>query len=352
MVVTTVRGADGRKSVRRLRTFAKRHLVFTAFSVIVATVLLVWGLAAAVGYARWRAFDHSVAAITADASGGEIARASWRFTWGESRVTAGVPYRPGELSASERLDSRWVFGSAAWLQRRYVRSVIEAESRSALIGDVAAVLGRQADRLGLATADDRLEFFTAAVQGIPYGTIQADVRLPVEVLAHGSGVCTEKTLLLASLLKHEGYDCVIWVFPTQRHVALGVATTGSGFRGSGYAFIETTRPAWIGESDPSYSAAGPVSYPPLQIDLGGERRYEAGLQVEYVLRVLDRARLDSSAYGPYTEYSSAIPGHGDEYAQIAVKSDYAQRIAELIETNPHMREKVFELLTAEGRRVP
>jgi len=316
---------------------------------LVASAIALYALATVHAYWEWRGFDARVARAESSSAGQSIER-SWSFRFAETTVTIDTTLESESVTRSERIASRRVFRSSGWLRERYVTHLVKRQSSEPFITQLAEELDREAAALKISDDDARLEFYVAAVQSIPYGDVESEIRLPIEVVASGSGVCTEKSLLLAEILVNRGYSTVLWVLPTQRHVALGVATSGEGYRGSGFAFIEATRLAWIGECDPVYRAAGPIAQDPVQIALGGgTKRYESGAQVEFILRMLDSARQESEALGPYTDYAQVVPdAHAGEYGDRAKRSAYAQRIAEWIEANPHRRAEVYALLTAEG----
>lgn len=335
----------------RLRARFDRRPLQTAVLVACAAALAAYGVASLDALIEWRAFDARIARAGARSSAGSPVSAGWEFCYAESTVTVEVPVDLATLAATERIRTRRVFRSSGWLRQRYITSLVARQSREPFIASLAEELDERALALGITDPDSRLEFYVAAVQAIPYGEVSSEIRLPVEVVSGGSGVCTEKSLLLAELLVNRGYSTVLWVLPTQHHVALGVATSGEGYHRSGYAFIETTRPAWIGECDQVYRAAGPIARRPVMIELGGGRRYDAGAQVEYVLRVLDSARRDSEALGPYGIYAEMVPdAHSDEYADKAQRSAYALRIARWIEASPDRRAEVYTALTADGPR--
>jgi len=330
------------------RAWLRRRPVRRSALLLAALALALYALSAVHSLYLWRAFDAQVERAAVSSAGPSIMR-GWDFRFAETTVTVDVTIDAESLERTERISSRRVFRSSGWLRELYITSLVDRQSSDPFITSLAEELDREAAELGVADADSRLEFYVAAVQGLPYGEVESEILLPIEVVAAGSGVCTEKTLLLAELLVNRGYSTVLWVLPTQRHVALGVGTTGQGYRGSGYAFIETTRAAWIGECDPVYRAAGPIALDPVQIDLGGRRRYESGAMVEYVLRVLDSARSESEALDSYSSYAEALPdANAGEYADRAERSAYALHIAEWIESNPHRRAEVYARLTAEG----
>lgn len=331
------------------RAWVSRKPIRASATLLLASGIVLYALAATYSYLEWRVFDAQVARAESSSADASIER-SWAFRFAETTVTVDTTLDGESLARTERIASRRVFRSSGWLRERYVSRLVERQSSEPFITRLAAELDSEAAALGLSEDDARLEFYVAAVQSIPYGEVDSEIRLPIEVVASGSGVCTEKSLLLAELLVNRGYSTVLWVLPTQRHVALGVATSGEGYRGSRFAFIEATRLAWIGECDPVYQAAGPIAQDPIQIELGGGgKRYESGAQVEYVLRVLDSARQESEALGPYADYAEVVrDAHAGEYGDRAERSAYAQRIAEWIEANPHRRAEVYARLTAEG----
>lgn len=97
------------------------------------------------------------------------------------------------------------------------------------------------------------------VQNIPYDysklwSKSTDWYYPYETLYHFKGVCSDKSILLAYLLKNLGYDVVLFEFPG--HMAVGVKTSGNGFRNTGYAFIETTTPTIITYEPDTYINIG------------------------------------------------------------------------------------------------
>lgn len=331
--------------MRTLRAAFPRRPIVASALLIAAASLSLHAVLTLGALLEWRAFDARIAALGRMTAGPDSTR-SWSFDFAETTVTVDVPVDRTALSAARELRTRRIFRSSGWLRTRYITTLVARGGSDALIVALAEELDREADALGLSGPDERLEFYVAAVQAIPYGTVDPEIRLPIEVVADGTGVCTEKSLLLAQLLAYEDYATVLWVLPTQKHVALGVATSGEGYHDSGFAFVETTRPAWIGECDQAYLAAGPIARRPVRIDLGGTRRYEAGMQVEYILRVLADARRDAKQYGPYGIYDeSVVDEHAGEYADLATRSQYAYRIARWIEANPHSRAEVYSRLT-------
>lgn len=95
------------------------------------------------------------------------------------------------------------------------------------------------------------------VQSIPYVTDKIGTgydeypKYPLEILYERAGDCEDSSILLASLYKQLGYECVLLHF--DGHMAVGVAcpeAQGAYYEENGvrYYYIETTAPGWkVGE---------------------------------------------------------------------------------------------------------
>lgn len=99
--------------------------------------------------------------------------------------------------------------------------------------------------------DEYLELLTVFVQSLPYDTVSGTrpdtpARFPVETLVDGTGDCDDKSLLLAGLLAREGYDAALLLFIPEHHMAVGVKDGSTGYRNTGYLYVETTGVSLIG----------------------------------------------------------------------------------------------------------
>ncbi|MDD1676295.1 MAG: hypothetical protein LUQ40_01010, partial [Methanomicrobiales archaeon] len=118
--------------------------------------------------------------------------------------------------------------------------------------------------------DDQLRCAVSLVQNIPYGTGPAEpphryhnAQYPYETLYENSGVCEDKSLLLASILRRLGFGVVLFKFDAENHMAVGVRCADAyDFRDSGYAFIETTIPSIITDDQGNYASFGSLSSMP------------------------------------------------------------------------------------------
>ena len=96
-------------------------------------------------------------------------------------------------------------------------------------------------------------FVLAFVQSIPYTTHKERPRFPIETLVEG-GVCSDKSVLYATLMMVLGYDVVFLHFPGEGaipdHLAVGVQGTDySGgtsypYNGKKYYYCETSTTSW------------------------------------------------------------------------------------------------------------
>ena len=107
--------------------------------------------------------------------------------------------------------------------------------------------------------DDQARIAVSLVQHISYDAITAEryfsdfgnyarlmpKRYPYEVLYDNTGVCEEKARLLAFILRELGYGVVLFEFEHESHMAVGIKCESHDFKGTGYCFIETTKPTII-----------------------------------------------------------------------------------------------------------
>jgi hypothetical protein len=96
--------------------------------------------------------------------------------------------------------------------------------------------------------DDQARIAVSLVQHIPYKDSEKFLY-PYEVLYRNQGVCGEKSLLLALLLKDLGFGSSVLYLLPEDHMTAGIkAEPPYDFRNSGYAFIEATEPYIITDS--------------------------------------------------------------------------------------------------------
>lgn len=112
--------------------------------------------------------------------------------------------------------------------------------------------------------DDQVRIAISLVQNIPYEDTNPDkIILPYEVLYKNKGVCSEKSLLLAYLIKELGYGVVLFEFDSENHMAIGIKSPNQySYKNSGYAFVETTNPTIPTDSEGTYVIAGKLTSEP------------------------------------------------------------------------------------------
>lgn len=89
------------------------------------------------------------------------------------------------------------------------------------------------------------EMVSQYVQSLPYDDERARdkkraVFKPIQTLSAGSGVCSDKAVLLCSLLERRNYKTAFITFGHENHAVAAIAVDGPGYRHTGYIPIETT----------------------------------------------------------------------------------------------------------------
>lgn len=107
------------------------------------------------------------------------------------------------------------------------------------------------------------EFAAAFVQYIDYDSAKAakilvqkwdadtELNFHYETVFRNKGVCTDKSILLVSILRKLGYGAAVLLMENEKHAAAAILSSADNtLNGSGYKYIETTSPAPIGEIPP------------------------------------------------------------------------------------------------------
>jgi len=300
-------------------------------------------------WSGWLLFEGQARALVG-IDDGPTRRAGWSFVYRGRPIAVRIEIPERQIAAARALESEPVFMSGGALRDAYMSTLVRTQSQGAVVDEVASRLRGWRNRLAL-DDDAYLEFIARAVQSIPYGEPRPRVAPPAAFLADGRGVCSERSVLLAALLVHEGYDTAVWIFDSQRHVAVGVRGLGSGFERSGYALIETTRESYVGEVGADLAGRSEVVRPPQLVRLGGERVYGADLQARFIVDTLVRTRSTQSALAPYRRYAEADAGPWKrEFAARALAHEQTTRLAGWIEAASDDRARVFRLLSDAGGR--
>jgi hypothetical protein len=212
--------------------------------------------------------------------------------------------------------------------------------------------------------DEYLELMTVFVQSIPYKTDNAGSppKFPVETIADRNGDCDDKSLLLSGLLAYEGYNVSLLYFSPEEHMAVGVAGSGSTYRDTGYLYIETTNPSYVGISPKNLTGGVPLRSYPLVIRIGnGTRSFERNNETQYISDALASAdeRIislrpdilsykqkidDTSQNKRLNEYTALV----EEYNALIREHNENVRVYEYILQHQHDREGTYRWLKEHG----
>ncbi|WP_319378166.1 hypothetical protein [uncultured Methanocorpusculum sp.] len=153
-------------------------------------------------------------------------------------------------------------------------------------------------------SDEYLELLTAYVQSLPYdadklSSIEIAPRFPIETIVDGTGICSDKSLLLAGLLSHEGYAVSVLQFGKENHLTVGLpAPDGYDFAGCGQTVVETTAISYIGY--PAGEYADTTSRPKVFSIGHGTKKYESIRDVAKILATLSSLNEKISEEGTLT----------------------------------------------------
>lgn len=170
-------------------------------------------------------------------------------------------------------------------ERDYYLKMINDEDQNEAIRELV----RKIESL-TSNKDDQARIAISLVQKIPYDYEQlysvdsylcrngylvsgTPPRYPYQVLYDNKGVCGEKSMLLALLLKELGFGVALLEFEKERHMAVGIKCfegleeyANYRYNGSGYCFVETTAPSIVTDDELKYIRAGMLrSYPKITV---------------------------------------------------------------------------------------
>lgn len=208
----------------------------------------------------------------------EIDRALYRGAVNAERLISAPP--------GETTDERYI---------AYYRFLAQDTAQAPLIAELGAQLRRAAKEAKL-DRDRYAEFVAKYVQTMPYDfgkldMLDASARFPVETLVDGTGVCSDKSLLMAAILAHEGYDVALLLFEREQHMALGIKGPGEHYNSTGYLFVETTSPTYLAEIPDNFVSGISLESDPLVIPIGtGDRIYGSAERTERILGTRSSAR--------------------------------------------------------------
>lgn len=150
---------------------------------------------------------------------------------------------------------------------------------------------------------DQARIAISFVQLIPYDLDSYNLnnlhgRFAYEVLHDATGVCGEKSELLAFLLRELGFGVAIFNFEDENHQAVGISCSDEyDYLDSGYCFVETTQPTILTMIPQNYVGVGSLTSTPQVVEIASGNEL-AGVNVEYVDALLLQ---DLHSRGPVLE---------------------------------------------------
>jgi hypothetical protein len=330
---------------RRAAKFLSR-LIVAALVVVCVVATMRYAYTQASTWLTYLQFRHDLSELAAARPSGTNTDVVFNAPYRGATFSIVVPVDTGYLAAAERVNGTALFGFNRAVRSAAMRALCEEQRGDPFVSALAGRLRTLRGQLALSD-DDYVDLIARTVQAIPYGELHRSTFMPAVTVAGNSGVCSDKSVLLASLLAHEGYDTGIWVFPTQAHAAVALRGTGPGLRGTGYSLVETTRRTYVGEIDYTLRAAGPICEVPQLIAVGsGVKRYTRDLQTEFIADTLERAngpRQIIPTSGASTRVSSAA-----KTGALPGEREPATRLAEWIDSRRDWPEATYALLVASG----
>jgi hypothetical protein len=117
-------------------------------------------------------------------------------------------------------------------------------------------------------SDAQAKIAISLVQDIPYdweafNSNSVTGKYPYEVLYTNAGVCSEKSALLAYLLRGLDFSVAILRFDVESHDAVGIKCPSRYYyKNTGYCFVESTQPTTIGYVPDTYVGVGSLKSTP------------------------------------------------------------------------------------------
>jgi hypothetical protein len=151
----------------------------------------------------------------------------------------------GAVAASKDITVYGNISESVWIPEA-LRHIINDPAQEQFYRSLTGAFRDIRDRNSL-DDDEYLELMAVFTQSLKYEIRnRTDPKFPIETYVDGSGDCDDKSLLLAGLLSREGYRVALLLFGPESHMAVGVGDGTSGYEGTGYAYLETTAPYFVG----------------------------------------------------------------------------------------------------------
>jgi hypothetical protein len=224
--------------------------------------------------------------ITPVAPGSPPIISTHQFPFKQSFVTISVPINRSVYDGARSADkSVTIFGNISeniWVADSY-RAMEGDPNQEELYHSLVTEFRRVKTEMGL-NDDEYLELITIYIQSLRYETITENpAKFPIETVVDASGDCDDKSLLLAGLLSHEGYQISLFSFGPEAHMAVGVGSDDYLYKNTNYTFIETTNLSYVGVPTGSLDNGVILRSDPIVIPIGeGSKIYHLGGETRYI----------------------------------------------------------------------
>jgi hypothetical protein len=207
----------------------------------------------------------------------------------------------GAKSTDKSVAIRGNVSKKVWVSNSY-QVMINDSAQDGFYRDLTGEFSRMKQEQHL-TDDEYVELMMAYVQSLTYVTKPNNpAKFPVETAVDNTGDCDDKSLLLAGLLATEGYKVALLVFDPESHMAVGIGSPDLLYKGTGYAYIETTNFSFAGVPPDTLKGGVALRSEPLVIPIGsGTKVYTGGRETAYINDAVTRADQKAAELAPQVE---------------------------------------------------
>jgi hypothetical protein len=208
------------------------------------------------------------------------------FPFEKEEITITVPVNASVYESAGHSDKTVrIIGNvsdAVWIADSY-RAMVNDPAQEELYRDLIAEFLKVKAQDNLSD-DEYLELMTVYIQSLRYETLQENpAKFPIETVVDGAGDCDDKSLLLAGLLSHAGYQVALLSFGPETHMAIGVGSREYRYKDTNYTFLETTNLSFVGVPTEKLGVDQILRSNPLVITVGdGTKLYTSASQTQHI----------------------------------------------------------------------
>jgi len=247
--------------------------------------------------------------------------ATHTFLFENSKITVSVPVDAGVYAGAKATDkSVSIYGNVSeniWVTDSYL-AMVNDSAQDTMYESLLSQFRKIRNDQNL-TSDEYLELMAAYVQSLNYETTPDNpAKYPVETVVDSAGDCDDKSLLLAGLLSRENYKVALLSFSPESHMALGVGSTASLYKDTGYTYLETTNLSYVGVPPEKLNGGIVLSSEPLVIPVGtGPTQYTSGEETAAINDLLKITEQKADTLEPQiSSLASDLPAKQDRIKQM------------------------------------